>query len=170
MITIKYFQQELCCLGNLSVKLRQIELAHCPKRVHRGARLGLGDSVPRDFSYTSCSVMSMSKGGSVPRLRWSSVRLAASDRTDAAIARPDTPFVRVDKLGDQISGNAWRAFHMDKSRASSARSASAASSIWRRPLRLLGDVQGLSGRSHLSARQRLKKRTRADSLIGGKFP
>src|SRR5260370_34218324 len=73
------------------------------------------------------------------------------------MGRADTPFVRVDKLGDQISGNAWRAFHMDKSRASSARSASAASSIWRRPLRLLGDVQGLSGRSHLSARQRLKK-------------
>ena len=34
-------------------------------------RLGLGDSVPRDFSYTPCSVMSMSKGGLVPQLGWS---------------------------------------------------------------------------------------------------
>jgi hypothetical protein len=54
--------------------------------------------------------MSMSKGGSVLRLRRSSVRLAARDRTDAAIAKPETSFVRVDELGDQISGNAWRAF------------------------------------------------------------
>jgi hypothetical protein len=66
------------------------------------------------------------------------VRLAARDRTDAAIAKPETPFVRVDELGDQISGNAWRAFHMGQKPASSARSASAASSIWRRPLCLLG--------------------------------
>jgi hypothetical protein len=44
------------------------------------------------------------------------VRLAARERTDAAIAKPETSFVRVDELGDQISGNAWRAFHMDKSR------------------------------------------------------
>jgi len=29
------------------------------------------------------------------------VRLAARDRTDAAIAKPETPFVRVDELGDQ---------------------------------------------------------------------
>jgi len=29
---------------------------------------------------------------------------------------------RVDELGDQISGNAWRAFHLDKKPASSARS------------------------------------------------
>jgi len=57
--------------------------------------------------------MSMSKGGSVPQLRWSSVSRAASDRTVAAIAKPETPFVRVD-LGDQISGNAWRVFHLDK--------------------------------------------------------
>jgi len=32
------------------------------------------------------------------------VRLAARDRTDAAIAKPETPFVRVDELGGQISG------------------------------------------------------------------
>src|SRR5262249_31634719 len=57
--------------------------------------------------------MSMSKGGSVPQLRWSSVSRAASDRIVAAIAKPETPFVRVD-LGDQISGNAWRVFHLDK--------------------------------------------------------
>jgi hypothetical protein len=54
--------------------------------------------------------MSMSKGGPVPQLRQSSVSPAASDRTDAAIAKPETQFVRVDELGDQISGNAWRAF------------------------------------------------------------
>ena len=90
-------------------------------------RLGLGDSVPSDFSYTPCSVMSMSKGGLVLQLGWELVRLAARDRTDAAIAKPETPFVRVDELGGQISGNAWRALHGTKP-ASSARSASAASS------------------------------------------
>jgi hypothetical protein len=57
--------------------------------------------------------MSMSKGGWVPQFRWSSVCRAASDRTVAAIAKPETPFVRVD-LGVQISGNAWRVFHLDK--------------------------------------------------------
>jgi hypothetical protein len=50
------------------------------------------------------------------------VRLAARDRTDAAIAKPETPFVRVDELGGQIFGNAWRAFTLNKP-ASSARSA-----------------------------------------------
>jgi len=40
------------------------------------------------------------------------VHLAARDRTGVAIAKPKTPFVRVDELGDQISGNAWRAFHI----------------------------------------------------------
>ena len=39
------------------------------------------------------------------------VRLAARDRTDAAIAKPERPFVRVDELGGQISGNAWGALH-----------------------------------------------------------
>jgi hypothetical protein len=73
------------------------------------------------------------------------VRLAASDRTDAAIAKPETPFVRADELGGPNFRECLARLHMDKSRASSARSASAASSIWRRPLRLLGDVQGLSG-------------------------
>ena len=42
------------------------------------------------------------------------MHLAARDRTGVAIAKPKTPFVRVDELGDQISGNAWRAFNMDK--------------------------------------------------------
>jgi len=32
------------------------------------------------------------------------VRLAARDRTDAAIAKPETPFVRVDELGGQFLG------------------------------------------------------------------
>ena len=32
------------------------------------------------------------------------MRLAARDRTDAAIAKPETPFVRVDELGGQFPG------------------------------------------------------------------
>ena len=52
---------------------------------------------------------------SVPRLRWSLVQLAARDATDAAIAKPGTPIVRVDELGERFP-HAWRAFHMDKSR------------------------------------------------------
>jgi hypothetical protein len=32
------------------------------------------------------------------------VRLAARDRTDVAIAKPETPFVRVDELGGQFPG------------------------------------------------------------------
>ena len=138
-----------------------------PKRVHRGARLRLGDSVPSDFSYTPCSVMSMSKGGSVPQLRL--VSLAASVRTDAAIAKPETPFVRVDELGDQISGNAWRGLHMDKKPASSARSASAAPSIWWRPLRLLGKDEVCRDDPFFSAKANAQKRTRADSLMRGKI-
>jgi hypothetical protein len=65
------------------------------------------------------------------------VRLAARDRTDAAIAKPETPFVRVDELGGQFPGMPSAPPHGQKP-ASSARSASAASSIQRRPLRLLG--------------------------------
>jgi hypothetical protein len=113
--------------------------------------------------------MSMSKGGSVPQLRWSSVSLAASDRTDAAIAKPETPFVRVDELGDQISGNAWRAFHLDKKPASSARSASAASSIWRCRLRLLGEDEVCRDDRICRQSKWPKKRTRADSLMRGKI-
>jgi len=60
---------------------------------------GSGDSVPSDFSYTPCSVMSMSKGGLVPRLRRNSVRLAARDRTDAASAKPEVS----DNLDDRWS-------------------------------------------------------------------
>jgi hypothetical protein len=83
----------------------------------------------------------------VPRLRWSSVHLAAYDPADATIAKPGTPFVRVDELCDQFRGMPGAPFTCAKvgfehESASSARSASAASSIWRRPLRLLGDVRG----------------------------
>jgi len=42
------------------------------------------------------------------------VHLAARDRTGVAIAKSKTPLVRVDELGDQISGNAWRAFHISR--------------------------------------------------------
>ena len=149
-ITIKSFQQALCCLGNLSVKRRWIELANCPKRVHRGARLGLGDSVPSDFSNTPCSVMSMSKGGSVPQLRWSSVSRAASDRTDAAIAKPETPFVRVDELGDQFPGMPGAPFAWTKSRLRARDRLAAPSSPSRQ-------------------RQMPKKRTRAGSPMRGKI-
>jgi hypothetical protein len=52
----------------------------------------------------------MSKGGSVPQLGWSWCVWRRATGTDAAIAKPETPFVRVDELGSQISGNAWHAF------------------------------------------------------------
>src|ERR1700720_1074630 len=41
---------------------------------------------------------------SVPAAWVELVRLAARDRTDAAIAKPETPFVRVDELGGQFPG------------------------------------------------------------------
>jgi len=52
---------------------------------------------------------------SVPRLPWSLVQLAARDATDAAIAKPGTPIVRVDELGERFP-HPGRAFHMDKGR------------------------------------------------------
>jgi len=48
--------------------------------------------------------MSMSKGGFGPAAWVELVRLAARDRTDAAIAKPEPPFVRVDELGGQFPG------------------------------------------------------------------
>jgi hypothetical protein len=63
---------------------------------------------------------------SVPRLRWSSVQLAADDATDAAIAKPGTPILRVDELGRAISACLARLSHGQK-RTSSSRSASATS-------------------------------------------
>ena len=64
---------------------------------------------------------------SVPRLLWSLVQLAARDATDAAIAKPGTPIVRVDELGERFP-HAWRAFHTDKSRRRARDRASATSS------------------------------------------
>ena len=40
----------------------------------------------------------------VPRLRWSLVQLAARDATDAAIAKPGTPIVRVDASDFHMPG------------------------------------------------------------------
>src|SRR6266851_8953867 len=55
---------------------------------------------------------------------------------------PGTPIVRVDKLGDRFSACLARLSHGQKP-ASSSRSASATSSIWRRLFRLLGNVRNL---------------------------
>jgi hypothetical protein len=55
------------------------------------------------------------------------VQLAARDATDAAIAKPGTPIVRVDELGERFP-HAWRAFHTDKSRRRARDRASATSS------------------------------------------
>jgi hypothetical protein len=49
------------------------------------------------------------------------VQLAARDATDAAIAKPGTPIVRVDELGERFP-HAWRAFHNGQKPASSSRS------------------------------------------------
>jgi hypothetical protein len=113
--------------------------------------------------------MSMSKGGSVPQLRWSSVSRAASDRTDAAIAKPETPFVRVDELGDQISGNGWRAFHPGQK-------AGFEREMGLRRLRASGGTLfAFSAKTRsvgtiaLVGKANAKKRTRADSLMRGKI-
>ena len=102
--------------------------------------------------------------GSVPQLWWSSVSLAASDRTDAAMAKPENAVC--------LRRRTWRpnfreclARLSDKKPASIARSASAASSILAAPSSPSRQRRGLSGRSHLSAKQMPKKRTRADSLM-----
>jgi hypothetical protein len=113
--------------------------------------------------------MSMSKGGSVPRLRWSSVRLAARDRTDAAIAKPETPFVRADELGDQISGNAWRAFPPGQKAGFEREIGFGGFEHLAVPSSPSRQRRGLSGRSHLSAKQMPKKRTKADSLMREKI-
>jgi hypothetical protein len=93
------------------------------------------------------------------------VRLAARDRTDAAIAKPETPFVRVDELGDQISGNAWRSFHMDKSRLRARDRL--------RRLRASGGAlfafSAKTGSDDLSSKQMPKSVTRADSLMREKI-
>ena len=100
--------------------------------------------------------MSMSKGGLVPAAWVELVRLAARDRTDAAIAKPETPFVRVDELGDQISGNAWRAFHMDKTGFEREIGFGGLEHL-AAPSSPSRQRRGLSGRSHLSAKQMPKK-------------
>jgi hypothetical protein len=114
--------------------------------------------------------MSMSKGFGLA----ASVELGKSggerqDRTPPSRS-PKRPFVRVDELGGQISGNAWRAFNMDKTGFEPEigfgdfEHLAVPSSPSRRR-------RGLSRRSHLSSKQMPKKgRTRADSLMREKFP
>ena len=72
---------------------------------------------------------------SVPRLGWGSVQPAARYTIGAAIAKPETPTVRVDELGWAFL-DVRRAFPMDKSRASISRSVSATSEHRRRLLTL----------------------------------
>jgi hypothetical protein len=66
-----------------------------------------------------------------------------------------------------ISGNAWGAFTWTKP-TSSARSASAASSIWRRPLRLLGKDE-VCRDDRICRQSKSKKWPRADSLMREKI-
>jgi hypothetical protein len=60
-----------------------------------------------------------------PRLRWSSVQLAARDATDAT---PERRSFASTEFGERFP-YARRAFHMDKSRRRASRSASATSNI-----------------------------------------
>jgi 3-oxoadipate enol-lactonase/4-carboxymuconolactone decarboxylase len=50
---------------------------------------------------------------SVPRVRWSSVQLAARDAIDAAIGKPERRSFTSTSSGERFP-HAWRAFHMDK--------------------------------------------------------
>ncbi|MEA2845537.1 MAG: hypothetical protein QOG78_818 [Rhodospirillaceae bacterium] len=84
---------------------------------------------------------------SVPRLRWSSVQLSWRRATRPMPPRnADRSRQRVRRA---ISACPAPLSHGQKP-ASSSRSASATSNIWRRLFRLLGNVGNLSGRSDLS--------------------
>jgi hypothetical protein len=93
------------------------------------------------------------------------VRLAARDRTDAAIAKPETPFVRVDELGGQISGNAWRAFTWTKPEREIG---FGGFEHLRRPLRLLGKDE-VCRDDRICRQSKCQKGTRADSLMREKI-
>jgi hypothetical protein len=108
----------------------------------------------------------MSKGGSVPQLGWSWCLWQRA--TGAAIAKPETPFVRVDELGGQISGNAWRAFTWTKP-ASEREIGFGGFEHLAAPSSPSRQRRGLSGRSHLSSKANAKKWTRADSLMKEKI-
>ena len=96
------------------------------------------------------------------------MRLAARDRTDAAIAKPETPFVRVDELGDQISGNAWRLSHGQKP-ASGARIGFGGFEHLAAPSLPSRQRRGLSGTIAFVVKANAKKWTRADSLMREKI-
>jgi hypothetical protein len=66
----------------------------------------LGGSVPTHTSIYTLHRHELVHRGfepSVPRLRWSSVQLAARDATDAAIAKLGTPVVRVNELDERFA-------------------------------------------------------------------
>jgi hypothetical protein len=132
------------------------KLADCPNRIHRGARLRLGGSVPSHFSYTPCGHELVQRG-----VRTLGHRGFGRARCIwRCVTRPTPPSRRPERhLFASTSSainfrNAWRASQVDKGRLRSARSASAASSIWLTPLRLLGDVQGSVGTTRSGARYR----------------
>ena len=88
-----------------------------------------------------------------PRLRSSSVSLAASDRTDAAIAKPETPFGRVDELGDQISGNALACLAPGQKAGFEREIGFGGFEHLAAPSSPSPQRRGLSGRSHLPSKQ-----------------
>jgi hypothetical protein len=111
------------------------KLADCPNRIHRGARLRLGGSVPSHFSYTPCSHELVQRG-----VRTLGPRGFGRARCIwRCVTRPTPPSRGPERhLFASTSSainfrNAWRASQVDKGRLRSARSASAASSIWLTP-------------------------------------
>ena len=69
---------------------------------YRPATLSLDSLVG---SLAACPIPSLGPTLSLGPATWVElVRLAARDRTDAAIAKPEPPFVRVDELGGQFPG------------------------------------------------------------------
>ena len=81
----------------------------------------------------------------------------------------ETPFVRVDELGDQISGNALACLSPGQKAGFEREIGFGGFEHLAAPSSPSPQRRGLSGRSHLSAKQMPKKRTRADSLMRGKI-
>ena len=69
----------------------------CPYLVHGPGRGRTPDRESQVRSGLAGGVSGIRTLG--PRLRWRSMQLAARDATDAAVAKPRTPIVRVDELG-----------------------------------------------------------------------
>jgi hypothetical protein len=95
------------------------------------------------------------------------VRLAARDRTDAAIAKPETPFVRVDELGGQFPGIAGAPSHRQnrlraRDRLRRLRASGGALFAFSAKTRSVGTI-AFVGKANA------KKGTRADSLMREKI-